>query len=287
MRIRKNVTIGNTIVGDSKPVCIVAELGVNHLGDFNRAKEMIHAAHEAGADLLKFQTYISEKRYDRKINSKADEFIERVSQWEFPREKDALLWEYARDLGTTVFTSPFDEDSVEFAEQMESAAYKLAAFEIVNYKLIRTIAKKKKPVVISRGMANDSEIKQCISILDEHNTPYIILHCISSYPLQKKDSHLRMIHTLRDTYDCPIGHSDHTLGTDIPPLAVAAGANMIEKHFTITPKRRESDNFFSITPEDLKELIWKVRQVEQYMGRGDITKIDTEEYMWSFRRATE
>lgn len=287
MEVRKSVIIGDIKVGDGHPVCIVAELGVNHLGDFNRAKEMIHAAHEAGADLLKFQTYISKKRYDKGGNPKGQEFINLVKEWEFPRDKDAQLWDYAKSLGATVFTSPFDEESVNFADEMGTVAYKLAAFEIVNYRLIRSIAEKGKPVILSRGMASDSEIKAAIGILEQFNSPYIILHCISSYPLEKKDSHLRMIHSLRRKYNCPIGHSDHTLGTDIPALAVAAGANMIEKHFTITPKRRESDNFFSITPEDLKELIWKVRQVEQYMGRDDIVRIETEDYMWSFRRDTK
>ena len=287
MEVRKSVIIGDIKVGDGHPVCIVAELGVNHLGDFNRAKEMIHAAHEAGADLLKFQTYISKKRYDKGGNPKGQEFINLVKEWEFPRDKDAQLWDYAKSLGATVFTSPFDDESVNFADEMGSVAYKLAAFEIVNYRLIRSIAEKGKPVILSRGMASDNEIKAAIGILEQFNSSYIILHCISSYPLEKNDSHLRMIHSLRRKYNCPIGHSDHTFGTDIPALAVAAGANMIEKHFTITPKRRESDNFFSITPDDLKDLIWKVRQVEQYMGRGDVVKIDTEEYMWSFRRDTK
>jgi len=287
VKTRKTVKIGDLVIGDGHPVCIVAELGVNHLGDFDRAKEMIHAAHEAGADLLKFQTYIAEKRYNRETNPKGDEFIKRLSKWEFPREKEAQLWEYAKSLGATVFTSAFDVDSVQFAEEVGTVAYKLAAFEIVNHVLVRAVAEKGKPVVFSRGMAGDDEIRSTIRILDEYNVPYIILHCISSYPLQKKDSNLRMIHSLRMKYDCPIGHSDHTPGSDIPPLAVAAGANMIEKHFTINPKLRESDNPFSVTPEELQEMIWKVRQVERYMGRGDIVKIEAEDYMWSFRRVTE
>ena len=96
-----------------------------------------------------------------------------------------------------------------------------------------------------------------------------------------------MIHTLREKFSCPIGHSDHTVGTDIPPLAVACGANMIEKHFTVNPKLRESDNFFSITADDLRELIFKVRQTEKYLGSGNITRIEAEDYMWDFRRTRE
>ena len=286
MSQRKVVNIGCVHVGDGYPVCVVAELGVNHLGDFNRAKEMIHAAHEAGTDILKFQTYVADKRYDKERNPKGRQFIDLLAKWELPRDKDARLWEYAKSLGATVITSAFDEESADFAENMGSFGYKIAAFEIVNKRLILAIAKKKKPVVLSRGMASDEEVQAAISILKEYGAPYIILHCISSYPLEKKDSHLRMIHSLRQKYDCQIGHSDHTHGTDIPPLAVAAGANMIEKHFTISPKLRESDNCFSVTPEELKELIWKVRQVEVFMGAGDIDRISAEDFMWDFRRET-
>lgn len=287
MKKRKSVRIGKLNIGDGYPVRIVAELGVNHLGDFTRAKEMIHAAHDAGADFLKFQTYIAEKRYDRVNNPKGDKFIKLLREWQFSQEQEAQLWQYAHSLGATVLTSAFDDESVDFAETMGTAAYKLAAFEVVNLKLVRAIARKGKPVLISRGMTSDDELARNLEILERSSVPYIILHCISSYPLEKKDSHLRMIHTLRKKYDCPIGHSDHTHGTDIPAFAVAAGANIIEKHFTTTPKRRESDNFFSITPEALREMIWKVRQVETYMGSGDIAKIDTENYMWDFRRYTD
>ena len=163
----------------------------------------------------------------------------------------------------------------------------MAAFEIVNLELIRAMAAKQKPVIFSRGMTNDEEILRAIQILEENQCPYIILHTISSYPLEKKDSNLSMIQILKQKYSCPVGHSDHTLGTDIPPLAVAAGANMIEKHYTVAPKLRESDNFFSVTPDDLKELIFKVRQVETYLGGGDITSIDAEKFMWDFRRNSD
>lgn len=287
MSPRNDVQIGGLTVGDGHPVTIVAELGVNHLGDYGRMKEMIHAAHEAGADLLKFQTYIAEKRYDPATNPKAEQFIEWLSAWQFTRDQEARLWDYAHKLGARVFTSPFDEDSVEFADGLGSLAFKLAAFEVVNLKLVRAMAAKGKPIVFSRGMASDAEIRRATAVMEEHGCPYVILHTISSYPLEKKDSHLRMIPALRAKYDCPVGHSDHTAGTDIPPLAVAAGANMIEKHFTVAPKLRESDNFFSITPEDLKEMIFKVRQTETYMGDGDMVTIDTENYMWDFRRPSD
>lgn len=279
--------IGDVEISDNKPVKIIAELGVNHLGDFEVMKKMIKAAHDSGADLIKFQTFIAEKRYDSVNNPKGHAFIKKVKEWQFSPEQEIALWAYAREIGATVFTSVYDKDSVDFTEELECPAYKIAAFELLNHSLLKRIAHTKKPVVISRGMASKDELDSALTIFENHGCQYTILHCISSYPLEKRFSNLRMIQTLRDQYDCPIGHSDHTHGTEIPPFAVAAGALVIEKHFTITPKYRESDNFFSITPDELKDMIYTIRRVEKYMGKGNITKIETEEYMSDFRRITE
>lgn len=284
MKQRRQVPFGPYTLGDGNPVRICAELGVNHLGDFDRMIDMIDAAVESGADVLKFQTYTAEKRYDRETNPKADEFIANLARWEFTRDQEARLWEYAAKRGATVFTSPFDPDSTDFAAELGSVGFKLAAFEVVNHELVRSMAKYGKPVVISRGMATNEELDACIQILEEGDAEPVVLHCISSYPVQKNDSHLRMIHALRERYVHPVGHSDHSRGCDMPPLAVAAGANFIEKHFTVNPKLRESDNPFSITPTELREIVFRVRQVEEFLGSADIDKTEAEEYMWAFRR---
>ena len=283
---RRSVQLGPHTVGDGHPVTIVAELGVNHLGDPGRMREMIDAAVDAGADALKFQTYTAEARYDRATNPKAERFIADLARWEFPREVEAELWAYAAARGATVFTSAFDPDSARFADDLGSVAYKLAAFETVNHRLVRALGELGKPVVISRGMCSHEELDACVEILEQAGCPVVLLHCISSYPVQKADSNLAMIRTMRERYRWPIGHSDHSRGCDIPPLAVAAGAVMIEKHFTVNPKLRESDNPFSITPEELEEIVFRVRQVERYLGSGEITRIPTEDYMWDFRRRT-
>jgi len=285
--MRKEVKIGSVIIGDSQKIRLIAELGVNHLGNFERAIKMVEQAHLNGADLLKFQTYKSEKRYDTKTNPKAKEFIKNLKNWEFDRTKEEEIWSYAKSLKAIVFTSPFDTESLEFAEKMGSAAYKIAAFEINNHNLIKAIASTKKPIVISRGMCTLKEMDTVVNIFEKYNSPYVILHTISSYPTLITDSNLKMIHTLRERYNCPIGHSDHTRGVKVPPLAVAAGACVIEKHFTINPKLRESDNPFSITPDELKEMRFIVDQTKEILGSGNIEKIKTEEYMWSFRRKSD
>ena len=281
------VAIGPVTVRRDSGVCIVAELGVNHLGDKERMKDMISAAHENGADLLKFQTYEAKSRYDEISNPKGKQFVEWLSEWQFSREIEAELWEYARDLGAYVFTSIFDEDSLDFAVSLGAEEFKVAAFEVTNLKLISAISRRAKTVIISRGMVTKGELDRCIDVIEDNGAKYVILHTISSYPLEREHSHLRMIHTLRNWYRCPIGHSDHTHGVTIPPLAVAAGATIIEKHFTVNPKLRESDNFFSITPNELKEIVFQVRLVEEFMGRGDVSQVPQESFMADFRRFSD
>ena len=280
------VKIGNKVVGKNTSVKFTAELGVNHLGNFDRAKQMIKSAVNAGSDFLKFQTYLSDDRYDKNNNPYGKKFIENLSKWEFDRIRDKELWDYAKDLGAQIFTTPFDAKSLIFAEEMGSIAYKIAAFEINNHVLINEICKTNKPIVISRGMCSLEEMDNVVELFEKNNCKYVILHTISSYPLKKIDSHLSMINTLKKRYNCPIGHSDHTHGTEIPPLAVAAGAEMIEKHFTINPKLRESDNFFSVTEEEVKEIKFLIDKVKTYMGSDNIEKIATEDFMWNFRRDT-
>lgn len=284
MTERRTVPFGPYTLGDTHPVCVVAELGVNHLGDFDRMIDMIDAAVDSGADALKFQTYTAEKRYDRGSNPKADLFISNLARWEFTRDQEARLWEHAHSRGAVVFTSPFDAESAVFADEMGSVAYKLAAFEVVNLELVRALAQFGKPVVVSRGMTSLEELDTCVEVIEKSGADPVLLHCISSYPVDRENSHLRMIHTLRERYDVPVGHSDHSRGCDIPPLAVAAGANMIEKHFTVNPKLRESDNPFSITPEELREICFRVRQTEAFLGDASVERLETEEYMWTFRR---
>ena len=282
--MRNNVKIGDLDVGDEAPIRLIAELGVNHLGDYGRMIEMIDAAIESGADLLKFQTYKADLRYDSIKNPKGKEFIKLLAKRQFDEKTEEKIWDYAKSKGGKIFTSPFDESSVILGERFGSLAYKVAAFEIVNTKLLTAISNTGKPVVISRGMATMKETKIAVDLFQKKNVDVILLHCISSYPTMHNDSNLWMIHTLREKFNIPIGHSDHTRGVDIPMLAVAAGARIIEKHFTINPKLRESDNPFSITPDELRTMRFNVDNVDRYMGQKEISFIDAEKYMSDFRR---
>ncbi len=281
---KKIVKIKNIEIGYGKRVPIIAEIGINHLGDLSRAKKMVDLANEGGADFIKFQTYVAERRYDLKKNPKAKQFIEWTKKWQLSEKEEIELWEYSRKQKAIVFTSVYDSQTVKFAEELDNPIYKIAAFEITNRQLINEIIKTKKPVIISCGMTNIEEIKNSIKPLEDNNIDIILLHTVSSYPLQKIHSNLKKINELKENFIHPIGHSDHTHGTEIPPIAVACGAQIIEKHFTDSPKLRESDNFFSITKDDLKEIRFKIDNTYKYIYSPDFEKADPEKFMRDFRK---
>ncbi len=282
--MQKIVKIDGINVGNLNYVPIIAEIGVNHLGSLERAKNMCKLAIEGGADFLKFQTYVAEKRYDQINNPKGKEFTKNLKEWQLSKDDERELWKYAKDLGGKVFTSVYEAESIEFAMELETCAFKIAAFEMNNLKLLKEVINTKKPLIISCGMTNIDEIKNLAKFLDENNSEYVLLHTVSSYPLEKKHSNLKMIHILRENFKCPVGHSDHTHGTDIPPLAVAAGAAIIEKHFTDNIKFRLSDNFFSITKECLKIMRFNMDLVSSYLNSNDLIADDPEKFMRNFKK---
>ena len=286
-------------ISKAKEPYIIAELGSNHNGDMKLAKELIDAAKEAGADAVKLQTY---KGNTITLNCKRKDFlIPKDSPWasygnlydlynhaHTPWEWHAQLFHEARKVGLEIFSSPFDQTAVKFLQELNVPAFKIASPEINDLPLIENVAKTGIPVIISSGLATYNDLLNAISTIKNRGcTDIIILKCTTAYPAPENEANLMTMVDMKRAFDCLTGLSDHTHGISIPIAAVVLGANMIEKHFTVAPKLRESDNFFSITPEELRELIWKVRQVEIYMGRDDIVKVETEEYMWDFRRYTE
>lgn len=283
MSFKKNreIKIDDLFIGDFHEPKFIAEIGVNHLGNFERMQNMIKLSHEAGADFLKFQTYKAETRYDIKSNPKAEEFIKLTSSWQLSDEQNIESWKYAKSIGARVFSSVYDEGEIKFCLDMGAVAFKIAAFEIVNKKLIEAVAETKLPVIASVGMASDNEIDNFVNIMNKSGTDYILLHCISSYPLEKKYSYLENISYLKNKYNCPIGHSDHTYGIEIPSLAVACGACIIEKHFTDNIKLRQSDNFFSVTSDEVSEIKQNIKRVFTYMHNKSER---TEDYMRDFKK---
>lgn len=280
---RKKISIADITIGDGYKVPFIAEIGVNHLGNFSRAKKMVDDAIDGGADFIKFQTYVAEKRYDKE-NPKYNEFTNLVKKWQFSKSVEKDLWTYAQKKGARVFTSVYDEESIEFADALGTLAFKVAAFELNNKKLLEKIIDRKKPIIISCGMTNFEETDRLVNLLERHNAEYILLHTVSSYPLEEKNSNLYKIRELRNRYNCPIGHSDHTPGTNIPILASAVGANIIEKHFTDNPKYRLSDNFFSITKEQLIKIKFDLDYFYKILHSPTFKEDDPEKFMRDFRK---
>ena len=281
--MRKKVEFGSKKIGDNERVPFIAEIGVNHLGKISNALELVESAVRAGSDFLKFQTYIAEERYD-KNNPRYKEFTSLLKDWELSRDEQIEMWNLAKSLGAEVFTSVYELKSIEFAEKMGTIGYKIAAFEMKNKPLLKEVLKTKKPIIISCGMTNLDEINELVNFLNENNAKYILLHVVSSYPLEERHSYLSKINILKQKFKCPIGHSDHTPGTLIPPLAVAAGAQIIEKHFTINPKYRLSDNFFSVTEEQVKKIKLELEWAFQATYSPSFKKSDPEKFMRDFKK---
>ena len=243
---------------------IIAELSANHNGSIERAFESIKMAKEAGADAIKIQTYTADTIT---IPCDNDEFKIKGGLWDgwnlydlykeahTPYEWHKPLFDYAQEIGITIFSSPFDRTAVDLLEELNTPFYKVASFEIIDLPLIKYIAQTKKPMIISTGMANLKEITEAVKVAKENGChDLVLLHCISSYPAPVEQSNLLTIPDLAKRFNTSVGLSDHTIGTLVATTSVALGAAVIEKHFTLSRKDKGPDSEFSIEPKELKQL---------------------------------
>jgi len=266
-------------VNKNKCSCfIIAEAGVNHNGDINLAKKLIDAAREAGADAVKFQTFKAEKllienaekpEYQKKTTGSGESQFEMIKKLELSNEDFGELFLYAKEKGIIFLSTPFDRESVDLLDELGVSAFKVGSGEMTNYPLLKHIARKKKPIILSTGMATLDEVREAIEVIREEGGEDItLLHCISSYPAKVEEMNLRAIETLRSTFNLPVGLSDHSLGINIPIAAAALGACIIEKHFTIDRNLPGPDHKASLEPGELKQMVTAIRQVESAMGNG-------------------
>jgi N-acetylneuraminate synthase/N,N'-diacetyllegionaminate synthase len=276
------VQIEQRRIGDDEPTYVIAEAGINHNGDLSVAKELVTAADRAGADAVKFQTYKTDERAEED-----SEIYDILDRCELSRADQRELFEFARERGMTMFSTPFDVDSVEFLDDLGVPAFKVASFHITHKKLLRAIAETGKPVIFSSGMATLDEVRSAIEIFDDHDVAHVLLHCVSSYPTDPTDTNLEILRTLDTTFDCPVGFSDHTIGTEVPSLSVAVGADAIEKHFTLDTSMEGPDHGLSLDPEGLESLVDEVRRVESILGDGTVRRLDAEADTVKFREETE
>ena len=258
---------------------IIAEIGINHNGDINLAKKLIESAANSGVDAVKFQTYLTEKRAPK--DSPIYDILKRC---ELPFESFLELKSHAKKHDVEFFSTPFDEESVDYLESINVNLYKIASFDIVNTKLLKRISKISKPIILSVGMSNIDEISFAYDILRSNNKNIALLHCISSYPTDEKDSNISVIPKLIESFDCVIGQSDHTNDIQVPLYSVCSGAQILEKHFMIDENMKCVDSPVSITQKQMKKLVKETRRIEKIMGSSHLKTRDCEKGALTFRR---
>jgi N-acetylneuraminate synthase/N,N'-diacetyllegionaminate synthase len=267
------IKIGKKEVGQRKPVYIIAEVGMNHNGQFDLAEKHIRVAAECGVDAVKFQTFKTELFYSRKFAS-----FEERKKAELPFEWHESLKRAADEVGVEFLSTPFDENSADFLEKLGVSCFKVASSDLNNYPFLQYLAQKGKPMIISTGFSDLATIKKAVdSVTDKGNDQIILLHCIAVYPSDNKDLNLKAIITLRDTFGCAVGLSDHSLGSCIAPIAaVALGASVIEKHFTLDKTFPGYDHKMSASPEELREFVRNIRLTEAALGSGIKQPVEAE-----------
>lgn len=290
-----SMKINDRNIGAGYPVYIVAEMSANHNRDFNQAVRIIEAAKQAGADAIKIQTFTPDtmtinvqnkffKIKDTIWNGKNlyDLYSEAFTPWDWqPKLKEA-----ANKLGLEFFSTPFDPSAVDFLEQLDVPVYKVASFELVDLPLLKRIAKTGKPVIMSTGMASLVDISEAVKVFKESGGNQIaLLKCTSAYPAPPEEMNLRTIPNLAKIFDVPVGLSDHSIGIEASIAAVALGACIVEKHFTLSRNLYGPDSSFSIEPEELKTLVTAIRRVEKALGSVCFGTTEQEKSSIVFRRS--
>jgi pseudaminic acid synthase len=274
--MKTRFSIGKRKIGKGFGVYVVAEMSANHNQDFNQAVKIIEAAKAAGADAVKLQTYTADTMT---IDSDNEYFRIKGTIWEgrnlhdlygeayTPWEWQPKLKKIANGLGMDFFSTPFDHTAVDFLEKMDVPVYKVASLELVDIPLLRKIAQTGKPIIMSTGMATLAEIDEAVRAIREAGGSLLaLLKCTSAYPAPPNEMNLHSILHLSEAFNVPVGLSDHTLGIAVPVAAVALGACIIEKHFTLSRKVLGPDSLFSLEPLEFKEMVEAMRTVEKALG---------------------
>jgi N,N'-diacetyllegionaminate synthase len=275
---KTKVKIADRLIGEGEPCFIIAEAGVNHNGDINLAKKLIDVAKETGADAVKFQTYKAEElvtrnaekaRYQMETTSRNESQYDMIKRLELSEKDFEDLFAYAQEKGIIFLSTPFDKGSVDLLNKLGVPAFKVGSGEITCFPLLKYIAKKEKPILLSTGMATLKEVEEALKVIQQGRMEDIILlHCVSSYPSKIEDMNLRAMVSLREAFQLPVGLSDHSLGITVPIAAVALGACVIEKHFTLDKKLPGPDHRASLEPGELRQMVTAIRDLEKAMGDG-------------------
>ena len=273
-----SIQLLNKGIGSQHPCFIIAEAGVNHNGCLDLAKQLIDVAAAAGADAVKFQTFHAENvvsstaekaEYQKSTTSSTESQYDMLKNLELSDDAFRELSEYADSKGIIFLSTPFDEQSVDLLDQIGVPAFKIPSGEITNFPLLKKIAEKKKPIILSTGMATLGDVEDAVNFVRAHGAEEIILlHCTTNYPAPMHSVNLRAMEALRCALQLPVGYSDHTEGITISIAAVAMGADLIEKHFTLDRSLRGPDHQASLEPQELQAMVTGIRNVEQALGSG-------------------
>jgi N-acetylneuraminate synthase/N,N'-diacetyllegionaminate synthase len=280
------IKIADKTIGEGQPCFIIAEAGVNHNGDVTLARKLVDVAKEAGADAVKFQTFKTEElvtrnaekaSYQKRTTKKEESQFKMLKGLELSEKAHSELKVYADSQGIIFLSTPFDIESVDFLAGLGVPALKVSSGDITNHPFLFHIAGKKLPVILSTGMSTLSEVEEAVKVIvNGGNRQIVLLHCVSCYPARIEDMNLRNMQTLSSKFNRPVGLSDHSTGITVPIAAVALGACVIEKHFTLDKRLPGPDHKASVTPRELKQIVKAIRDVEKAMGDG-ILKSSAEE----------
>jgi len=291
----RHIKINGCKIGPGEPVYIIAEMSANHNQDFDQAVKIIEGAKESGADAVKLQTYTPDTMT---VDVKNEYFRIKGSPWDgqtlyelygeahTPWDWQPKLKSIANNIGLDFFSTAFDSKSVEFLEELNIPVHKIASFEIVDIPLIEKMAETGKPLIISTGMASLGEIEDAVQAARNAGATQIaLLKCTSAYPAPPEEINLRTIPHLRDAFGVPVGLSDHTLGSTVPVGAVALGACIVEKHFTLSRGFPGPDSSFSMEPQEFREMVNAIRLVEKSLGKVNYGATGSEKASQVFRRS--
>ena len=288
------IEIGTRLVGPGHPCFIIAEAGVNHNGDVGLARQLVDTAVAAGADAVKFQAFRAERlasptasRAEYQVeNMGGDESqIDMLKRLELSDNEQRELQRHCIERGISFLSSPFDEERADFLETLSVGAYKIPSGEITNVAFLRHVAAKDKPLIVSTGMADLDEVREAVdAVRSAGNTNLVLLHCLSDYPADPAQANLRAMQTMADAFGVAVGFSDHTPGNEVSLAAVALGACVIEKHFTLDRTMPGPDHMASLEPSELATLISGIRTVESALGDGEKRPMSSEADTATFAR---
>ncbi|MBL4752377.1 MAG: N-acetylneuraminate synthase [Flavobacteriales bacterium] len=286
MHFNNNIRIADRLISESSPTYIIAEAGVNHNGDIALARQLIDVAVEAKVDAVKFQSFKTESlilesvekaAYQKVTTGASDSQFQMLKKLEMSVEQMIDLQAYCTERGITFITTPFDEDSLDELDALNLPAYKVSSTDLTNIAFVEKVAAKGKPVILSTAMSYIDEIQEVLRQVHPINQDIIILQCTGNYPTQPENINLKILNTYWETFDMLVGFSDHSAGVGASPFAVARGAKVIEKHFTLDKSMEGPDHIASLDPSELKELVSNIRTVEQYLGNPEKRPTASEE----------